>query len=229
MRDDTADFVFPVFRYGLRLRKRLLAGHADQMDPQQARTELLKLLQSTPRARSDASGDWSDTPYGDSLRSYSAASRYDRYLGIRYALTCWIDEIMILPTDMPWSDFFNNHKIEVELYGDSLRAVEFWKQARRALAQPTRDPLEVFYLCVMLGFRGELADHPDRLKAWREQVEGQVTDAGGFTPPPATKVKPHVPVLTGARRLQRMLLVATVAGLVLIPVVACAAVLLLGR
>jgi len=220
MRDEIADVVFPVLRYGLRLRKRLLSGQAAKLDPQKERTHLLGLLQAqpnTPEARVDYSGDAGHT---DSMRSRDGASAYDRYLGIRYALACWIDEIMI-QRELPWSDFFNANSIEVELFGQRLRAVKFWDQVRRAQNRLARDPLEVFYLCVMLGFRGELPEWIKTIQTWREQVETQITGEDGFTPPPGQKVKPQVPPLNGAQRLQRMLLVATatITALVLIAVV----------
>jgi type VI secretion system protein ImpK len=216
MRDEIADLVFPVFRQGLRLRRRLLSRQAAKLDWQREQKEILSLLQAVPKAP-DALADYvGDHLHGGELRSGYSSSRYEHFLGIRYALACWIDEIMI-QRDLPWNDIWNENKIEQQIYGDNLRAVYFWKQARRAEVQPSRDPLEVYYLCVVLGFRGELAEHPDKVATWRDQAEAQITEENAWTPPQERKVKPRVPLLTGSQRKQRMLLAATATALVFIP------------
>src|SRR5205807_5159764 len=80
----------------------------------------------------------------------------DRFLGVRYALACWLDEFFILNT--PWEKKWNERKLEVELYGTNDRAWKFWRQAELALALPQDDAVEAFFLCVMLGFRGQYRD-----------------------------------------------------------------------
>src|SRR6266852_5305509 len=52
------------------------------------------------------------------------------FLGIRYALACWLDEVFIL--DSPWGRIWNERKIEEALYGTNDRAWFFWEQAQHA-------------------------------------------------------------------------------------------------
>src|SRR5947209_13972033 len=85
------------------------------------------------------------------------------FLGVRYALACWLDELLIL--NSPWSAAWNERKLEAALYGTNDRAWKFWEQAELAAARPTTDALEGFFLCVVLGFRGELGLEPERFAA----------------------------------------------------------------
>lgn len=77
----------------------------------------------------------------------------------KYALVSWIDEVLV---DAPWdgSDWWNNNVLEVELFNTRLANEQFYVRSLQASALPTRDALEVFYVCVVLGFRGLYRD-PD--------------------------------------------------------------------
>src|SRR5262245_63329913 len=57
------------------------------------------------------------------------------------------------------------------MFRSQERAVKFWEQARQAELRGDADGVEVFYLCVMLGFRGELRDDPGALRDWRDRFE----------------------------------------------------------
>ncbi len=143
------------------------------------------------------------------------------FLGVRYALACWLDETFI--ADSPWKEPWTDNKLETVLFGTNERATEFWKQAQAAQNRPTRDALEVYYLCVMLGFRGELLGKPAEIAAWRDRVEAQITQTEGrdYTPPPGLAITPNVPPLTGLPRMQRWFVIATVAALAFIPLLIC--------
>ena len=147
----------------------------------------------------------------------------DPFLGIRYALVCWLDELFIL--DSPWSAEWNERKLEAALYGTNDRAWKFWDQAKRAESQQGSDALEVFFLCVMLGFRGDLREEATRLQAWvaGTQIRVAKSQAQEFTVPPELQPPTNVPPLRGRERLQRMVLIAGVVLLMLIPVVHCSA------
>ena len=57
----------------------------------------------------------------------------------------------------PW---WNENKLETELYSTNDRAWKFYQQAKEAFTRRNRDPLEVYYVSVVLGFRGLYADDP---------------------------------------------------------------------
>jgi type VI secretion system protein ImpK len=221
MREEIASLVYPVLTHGLRLKKRLAEGD-DAPDFATAQNELQGLLQSASGAQrwADFGGD---RPIGDSVRGRSG----DQFLGIRYALVSWLDEIFIL--DSPWKDQWSERSLEVDLYNSRERAWKFWEQADRASARPSTDALEVFFLCVMLGFRGDKGNNPDELKHWCERVKAQLDKGQGpdFTLPVEGQPRTYVPPLAGARRLENMLVAAGVAVLVLVPTLVFLLVLLL--
>src|SRR6185312_5642130 len=118
----------------------------------------------------------------------------ESFLGIRYALVCWLDELFT--SDRIWQAAWNERKLEVELYGSNDRAWKFWQQAALAQARPAADALEAAYLCVTLGFRGKLRDQADRLEPWIAAARlrlGKVDElswAYAAEPEPATDVPP---------------------------------------
>ncbi|HEX4150144.1 MAG TPA: DotU family type IV/VI secretion system protein [Pirellulales bacterium] len=75
----------------------------------------------------------------------------------KYALASWIDEVLL---ETPWEgvDWWNNNVLEVELFNTRLCNELFYRRAQEAANLPRRDALEVFYVCVVLGFRGLYRD-----------------------------------------------------------------------
>jgi type VI secretion system protein ImpK len=195
MHEETANPVYDVIARALDVKERLERGDAPVFSAEQA--TLKQLLADESR-----SGRYTD-PTADP--------------DIRYALTCWVDELLIL--NSAWGKQWNEHKLEVELFGTNDRAWKFWEKARRALTRLDGDVLEVYYLCVMLGFRGELLDDPAGLQAWtaaaRSQVERNQVQA--WVPPPELDPPSHVPPLHARERFGRMVLRGGVALLILIP------------
>jgi type VI secretion system protein ImpK len=214
VRDDIANLVHPVLTYGLGLKARLDAGAVPDLDIEQATLKGLLLSENEARRLSLFGGDSRDDGAAESLR------RGGQFLGIRYALVCWLDEIFTL--DPHWQAEWNERKLEVALYATNDRAWKFWEQARQAEARPEVDALEVFFLCVMLGFAGELREEPERLESWVIATQHRVIKARGrdWAYPPARDPETHVPPLHGRERLQRVLLLGGLALLILIPVLA---------
>jgi type VI secretion system protein ImpK len=97
----------------------------------------------------------------------------------RYGLVAWIDEMLV---DHPWEGarWWSNNVLEVHLFGTRLCSVRFYEFATEAAKLPERDALEVFYNCVILGFRGmyRQREHaqkvaaslnlPTSLEAWQQ-------------------------------------------------------------
>ena len=211
MRKEIADLVFPVLRKAIEIKEGLRSNEK-AWSFSDSQKKLLSLLQApVPESlRPDILGD---------QRAIDASISTNRigYLGIRYALACWLDEIFI--SDSSWKEEWNASKVETNLYGMNDRASEFWKQAQRAQTRPTRDALEVYYLCVMLGFRGEFIEKPSEMVAWRENVENQITqgEEREYAPPPGLTITPNVPPLKGAGVMGKWFIVATMIGLLFIP------------
>ncbi len=211
MRDDLANIVYPIFGYGLKLKESLATGMAP--DFATARKELIALLQIAATGQRLA-----DTPSAaGTLMTSSRSSSDTAFLGVRYPLVCWLDEIFCL--DSSWKAEWTENILEHSLFGSRDRAWKFWEQAKKAEGHAGGDSLEVFYLAVMLGFRGDYEGHPEKLRSWCESAKALV-DKGQpkeWKGPVEAQARTHVPPLTGARKLQKMLLVWGLGLLVLIP------------
>jgi type VI secretion system protein ImpK len=203
-----------VISYGLELHRQLALGESPDLLREQAMLKDLLLMEDqTARAESAKVDD-------DSGVGRTAPAAGERFLGIRYALVCWLDELFT--TRSAWAHDWNEHKLEVELYGGNDRAWRFWEQARFAQTSLTTDALEVFYLCVALGFRGALTDQPEQLAAWMaaaRQRLGQVTEPQWSFPGELAVVAAATP-LDAVHRLRQMALIAWVTLLVLAPLTA---------
>lgn len=84
---------------------------------------------------------------------------------VKYALCCWVDEIF---TYSNWADkdLWKEKYLEKEFFGESVAFHEFFEKAKEASAASHTNALEVYYLCVVLGFRGVYrgADQPQKIQ-----------------------------------------------------------------
>jgi type VI secretion system protein ImpK len=71
----------------------------------------------------------------------------------KYALASWIDD-MLISSSWHGRDWWESNSLEFALFKTRDRATKFFIKAKEATELPRRDALEVFYLCVILGFRG---------------------------------------------------------------------------
>lgn len=212
MKEETADLVFRVIDHGLRLKERVETDSTSyDLDNEQA--EIKGILMAPEAARiADYGGDRGvmDT----SLSAVSARAgddgRRNGFLGIKYALACWLDEIM---TDSPWREEWRDKTLEVQLYGGTReRAWIFWKQFDRSETRPGRDALEVYFLCTMLGFRGDMGEKLDELRRRITAIQPQIAQSQGKDlelpegQPPLTNVPPR----RGRERFQKVLLLCAI-------------------
>jgi len=150
MQDRYAQVVHEVIGYGLEVKARLARGEAPVMQREQDR------LKQMLTGRSELNQD--PTYVGDTINSrmsITTSRAMEPFLGIKYALTCWIDELFIAPGS-PWSAAWEAQSVEVFFYGGANdRGWRFWENALKAEARPGTDALEVYLWCVLLGFRGD--------------------------------------------------------------------------
>ncbi len=206
MQEPIAQLVYPVLSYGLRLQERMVQGTPADLDQEQAILKDMLLADRVARQWPEYGGE--------------PASRTDHdetFLGIRYALVCWLDEIFT--SSSAWGGQWNEQKLEVELYGTNDRAWKFWRQAELAQTRAGGDAVEACFLCVALGFRGELRQRPDRLARWLATAGrrlGRVPelDWGAVA---ELSPAPNVPPLVGRSRFQRMIVTGWIALMALIP------------
>lgn len=204
MTPDFAMAVDPVFLHVLRLIERLDAG--ENLAPAEVKRGI-----ETPLHQADTllrnSRDWALA---------------------KYALVVWIDDLLInsrWENNQEWAD---NFLLEVDLYGPREAYDKFYTEAEAAKKLSTSDALEVFYVCVVLGFRGmyrDLADAerrapflglPTTLEDWTQQT-AQAIRAGKGMPSIVGNARPGagVPALRGYASLCWTSLAAALATLVL--------------
>ena len=154
MTDAFAALVGPIVQHLIEFQGRLARGEHPPLGPEHD-----KLLTMLGEAEQRA--------------STSTQSAHDFELA-RHALVYWIDEILI-NSSWEYSLEWKNHILEWDIYRERLRADRFFEKAREAEALAGTDPLETFYLCVALGFRGRFAvEEPRELLKWGERAYARV-------------------------------------------------------
>ena len=140
----------------------------------------------------------------DQAEAFLGAS--EQWALAKYALASWTDEMLV---DAPWDgrDWWSNNVLEMELFSSRECYDRFYVLAKEASTLPNRDALEVFYICVVLGFRGLYRDPefsqqtiqalglPPDVEAWarqaamavrlgqgRPQISGKKRDLAGAPP-----------------------------------------------
>lgn len=161
MTDAFANLVGPVFQHVVDLQDGLNAGESPTL--QAERDRILAVL-------------------GDAERKAGASSSqlaHDFELA-RRALVYWIDEVLI---NSGWDHAteWKQHILEWDIYQERLRADRFYEIAHDAETLAGTDPLETFFLCVALGFRGRYVDRPKELEVWAERVYNRIV-AGSHQP-----------------------------------------------
>lgn len=151
-----AQAVDPVFLYVLAMLDRI--SREDRLSPQEERLRIRTLIDQA-EASLGAGGEWELA---------------------KYALVSWIDEMLV---DAMWNgrEWWSENVMEIEFFNTRQCNELFFIKAQEASHQSGRDALEVFYVCVILGFRGLYHDAlsapdiarslnlPTELKDWTRQ------------------------------------------------------------
>ncbi len=168
MSPEFAAAVDPVVRHLLDLVDRMTAGEV--VDPQDVRRRVVDRLERA-EAMVGATAEW---PLA------------------KYALVAWTDELLL---DVDWAgrEWWSNNVLEVEQFRSRDCSERFFVKAEEARRLSSPDALEVFYDCVVLGFRGmyrspEVARSlsrpdglPDSLQAWCKRT-AMALQRSGATP-----------------------------------------------
>jgi type VI secretion system protein ImpK len=160
MTDVFASIVSPVIQQVINLQRRLEEGESPALEPE--RQQILAVL-------------------ADAEQQAAASSQlaHDFELA-KHALVYWTDEVL---TNSHWAHAteWRQRILEWDIYQERLRADRFFEKAQEAEALANTDPLETFFLCVALGFRGRFADNQPELRKWAERIYNRVV-AGSQQP-----------------------------------------------
>lgn len=160
MNDAFAQIVGPVFQHVIDLQQQL--RHDEHPPLADTRHRLLSLLGEA-----------------EQKAAVSREQAHDFALA-RYALVYWIDEVLI-NSSWSYSGAWRDQILEWDFYQERLGGEQFYDKAREAESLTSTDPLEVFYLCVALGFQGKYGSNRLELQRWGERVYGRI--ASGSKPP----------------------------------------------
>jgi type VI secretion system protein ImpK len=198
--------ILEVLVAGMNLRDRVVTGNRPHLGTEQGKLKALLNGLDRGTARVDQSLGAQDRTEGD-------------FLGVRYALVCWLDETMI---EAGWREWDEN-KLEQSLYRTNMRYSNFWQQARLAEADPSGSESQTgFLLCVLLGFRGELGETPERLREWVSTSKARITKSLGKEPAALPEKAPisDVPPLVGIEKYRQMTKRLVAAVLIAVPLLA---------
>jgi len=152
-----AQAIDPIFLFGIDLTQRISQGEA--VAAETAHLKLRSLFEEA-EARLGGNKDWTLS---------------------KYALVSWIDDMLV---DAPWAgrDWWSNNVLEVHYFNTRLCNEQFFAKAKEAAMLDLKDALEVYFDCVILGFRGFYSDptlasqiasarnFPQTLEEWMEKT-----------------------------------------------------------
>jgi len=205
MTPEFARAVDPIIVYVVNLLDRI--GENEEPDPQEEHTRIRSLL--------------------DRAEGALTGTHREGWPLAKYALTTWTDELLIAA---PWEgrSWWTNNALEFAVFRTNIAFTEYYNKAREAAELTKKNALEVFYVCVVLGFRGlygdesaetiaEEAGMPPTLEGWAKKC-AMVIQLGQGVPRVSEMPRPG----TGAPPLegQFMALGAMVLGVFLAALVA---------
>jgi type VI secretion system protein ImpK len=85
--------------------------------------------------------------------------RRDEWHLARFALAAWIDEML---AGAPWEHghYWSNHTLQFDFEQRQDGREEFFRRAEDAARLPNKDALEVYFMCVVLQFKGVYDEVP---------------------------------------------------------------------
>jgi type VI protein secretion system component VasF len=210
MTPEFSDLVYKVISYTLDLMERVELGSAPDLETERSRLIELLPANAGPAIQADYAGDGRT------------------FLGARYALACWIDELFIVYS--AWAERWKPLVLEQALFGTRLRYERFWEQAKivlrrpgspRPLSPPGPDALETFLLCILLGFRGTHRDAPEQgapetVQGYVDEMRQQVARVADWPSPGDRGVRTNVEPLVGREMLRKTVAVYGTALLVVL-------------
>jgi type VI secretion system protein ImpK len=116
----------------------------------------------------------------------------DEWQFAKYALVAWADDVLI---ETPWEGaaWWYDNPLEVYCFNSRQAYSRFYTMAKESEALPQKNALEVFYVCVVLGFRGlyrnpapgaeaEELQLPHDLQTWAKQTVRSIHLGQGIPP-----------------------------------------------
>jgi type VI secretion system protein ImpK len=108
----------------------------------------------------------------------------------KFALAAFVDETVLL-NNFPNREQWEKYALQLEYFGEQLAGNKFFEKLEAMLNQidVTKDAVEVYYVCMLLGFKGRYAVYEqDKLLAIMQKTANALVKAGKIVP---VELSPH--------------------------------------
>lgn len=108
----------------------------------------------------------------------------------KFGLASFVDEA-VLTNNFPLREEWEKYPIQLEHFGEQLAGNKFYEKLEAMLRQieVTADAVEIYYVCMLLGFKGRYAVYEhDKLLATMQQTADALVKAGKIAP---VELSPH--------------------------------------
>lgn len=108
----------------------------------------------------------------------------------KFALAAFVDETVLL-NNFPNRDQWEKYALQLEFFGEQLAGNKFFEKLEAMLNQieVTKDAVEVYYVCMLLGYKGRYAVYEqDKLLATMQRTANALVKAGKIVP---VELSPH--------------------------------------
>ena len=108
----------------------------------------------------------------------------------KFALAAFVDETVLM-NNFPMRDQWEKYALQLEYFGEQLAGNKFFEKLEAMLGQidVTKDAVEVYYICMLLGFKGRYAVYEqDKLLAIMQRTANALVKAGKIAP---VELSPH--------------------------------------
>jgi type VI secretion system protein ImpK len=108
----------------------------------------------------------------------------------KFALAAFVDETVLL-NNFPNREQWEKYALQLEYFGEQLAGNKFFEKLEAMLGQidVTKDAIEVYYFCMLLGFKGRYAVYEqEKLLAIMQRTANALVKAGKIVP---VELSPH--------------------------------------
>ncbi len=108
----------------------------------------------------------------------------------KFALAAFVDET-VLTNNFPLKDEWEKNPIQLEYFGEQLAGNKFFEKLESMLKQikTTADAVEIYYVCMLLGFKGRYAVYEqEKLITIMQRTANALVKAGKIVP---TELSPN--------------------------------------
>ncbi len=139
-----------------------------------------------------------------------AALRYnpDQVQSAKFALAAFVDETVLADNKFPLREEWEKYPLQLEYFGEHLAGVKFFERLEELLknTEANADVIEVYYLCMLLGFKGKyrkyledqlkavIQNTADHLRRVNRLYEGELSPHWKVTDQPEPPSKPGIPL-----------------------------------